>query len=456
MSSINTNIAAMAAVRSLNSISQDLGRTQQRVETGLRIGRANDDPAVFSIAQGMRADLKGLTAVRDGLAFGRSALTVSRDALTNISNELNSLKQTVTQGQQQGLDPAAVNNDIANRIEGIRSRVDSATFNGVNLLKNNGAEGRVLSVLRDVAGNTYNTANQEIINSNGQLLDLEGLNVAQGAVRIAPPANIAVVDGNFVVVQLNAGNSATGANPPREIVFEFNADRSTTATDRVLAQQVNGSRQVVEVKIGTGTDMTPQAELGALVNAMKANGIGARVNNDGTLDIMAGGLTGVAYSLTDSAATPVVHAGGIKRDNVADATWDVSAAAYTAPANATGIGTMAAAAANTQITVVGGTKNVAGTEVLNASSAISIVDSAISRVNTALATIGSRLGQVEGQQEFTKQLTDSIKEGLGALVDADLAEESARLTALQTRQQLATQSLSIANQQSQSLLTLFR
>jgi flagellin len=84
------------------------------------------------------------------------------------------------------------------------------------------------------------------------------------------------------------------------------------------------------------------------------------------------------------------------------------------------------------------------------------VDSAISTINTALATIGSRLGQIEGQQEFTKQLTDSIKEGLGALVDADLAEESARLTALQTRQQLATQSLSIANQQSQSLLSLFR
>jgi flagellin len=84
------------------------------------------------------------------------------------------------------------------------------------------------------------------------------------------------------------------------------------------------------------------------------------------------------------------------------------------------------------------------------------VDQAITAVNTSLATIGSRLGQIEGQQDFIKQLTDSIKEGLGALVDADLAEESARLTALQTRQQLATQSLSIANQQSQSLLSLFR
>jgi len=77
-------------------------------------------------------------------------------------------------------------------------------------------------------------------------------------------------------------------------------------------------------------------------------------------------------------------------------------------------------------------------------------------VNTIVAELGARLSQVEGQQEFTKQLTDSIREGLGALVDADLAEESARLTSLQTKQQLAIQSLSIANQQGQALLGLFR
>ena len=452
MSSINTNVAAMAAIRSLSSIAGDMGKTQSRIETGLRISRANDDPAVFSISQGMRADLKGLTAVRDGLAFGRSALTVSRDALTNISNELNSLKQTVTQGQQQGLDPAAVNSDIANRIEGIRSRVESATFNGVNLLKNDGAGDRVLAVLRDGAGNTINTGNQSIIDDQGRLLNLDNLNVAQGAVRIKPPADIEIADTNFIVVQLNGNNDADDPSPPREIVFEFNADQSATAADRVLAQEVNGSRQVVEVKIGTGTDRTPQAELGALVDAMKSVGIGARINNDGTLDIMTAGLTGVAYQLTAGGSA---LDGGTSFDDTTG-NWTVTDQAYTAPADETGIGTMGNAAANAAITVVGGTKNAAGTEVSNGSSAISIVDSAISTVNTALATIGSRLGQIEGQQEFTKQLTDSIKEGLGALVDADLAEESARLTALQTRQQLATQSLSIANQQSQSLLSLFR
>jgi flagellin len=77
-------------------------------------------------------------------------------------------------------------------------------------------------------------------------------------------------------------------------------------------------------------------------------------------------------------------------------------------------------------------------------------------MGTRLSNLGANLRQGEGLQNFTNQLNDSIKEGLGALVDADLAEESARLTSLQTRQQLATQSLSIANQQSQTLLSLFR
>lgn len=448
MSSINTNGAAMAAIRSLSMISRDMATTQSRVESGLRVGKANDDPAVFAIAQGMRADLKGLAAVSDGLAFGKATLTVARDAATKISDELTKLKQTITQGQQQGLDPAKMNEQVKDLLANMKSFAETAKFNGVNLLDNRGGspDETTLSVLRDTKGNTINTSNQNIISSAGALLNLDNLNVDQGAVRITPPADIEIVDGNFIAVQLDAG----GPNA-REIVFEFNADQDGTAANRVLAQESNGSRTVIEVKIGTGTDRTPQAELGALVDAMKANGIGARINQNGTLDVMAGSLTGVAYQLEAGGAATN---GSVNRASASAASWTTSNAAYTAPAGTTGMGTFGAAAANSAITVVGGT--VAGSGVTNASSAIDVVDAAISTMNTALAELGGTLAQVEGQQAFTKQMTDSIKEGLGALVDADLAEESARLSSLQTKQQLATQSLSIANQQSQGLLSLFR
>ncbi|WP_424135239.1 flagellin [Roseomonas chloroacetimidivorans] len=77
-------------------------------------------------------------------------------------------------------------------------------------------------------------------------------------------------------------------------------------------------------------------------------------------------------------------------------------------------------------------------------------------VNTALNTFGSNNSYLEGQVSYNKEKISSLETGLGALVDADLAKESAKLQALQIKQQLGTQALSIANQAPQSLLSLFR
>jgi flagellin len=77
-------------------------------------------------------------------------------------------------------------------------------------------------------------------------------------------------------------------------------------------------------------------------------------------------------------------------------------------------------------------------------------------INTAMNQYGNDSKTVAGQISFNKEKTDALESGLGALVDADLAKESAKLQSLQIRQQLGTQSLSIANQAPQSLLSLFR
>jgi flagellin len=91
------------------------------------------------------------------------------------------------------------------------------------------------------------------------------------------------------------------------------------------------------------------------------------------------------------------------------------------------------------------------------------IDKLISDTETALVkmtALGSKLGsmstRIDLQSEFVSKLTDSIKSGVGRLVDADMEAESSRLTALQTQQQLAVQSLSIANSASQNILSLFR
>ena len=84
------------------------------------------------------------------------------------------------------------------------------------------------------------------------------------------------------------------------------------------------------------------------------------------------------------------------------------------------------------------------------------VDAAIKEVTTRLATLGTQSKSIGRQLTFVNKLQDATEAGIGNLVDADLAKESARLTALQTKQQLGVQALSIANSSSSILLGLFR
>ena len=379
MSSINTNVTAMAAIRSLSMINNQMQTTQARVESGLRVNKANDDPAVFSIAQQMRADLKGMTAVADSLSFGKATLTVARDAATKISDELGRLKQTVTQGQQQGIDQAQIQTQIDNALQNIDAYVNSATFNGVNLLNQSGN----LNVIRNIAGDTLDVAGEDARVSG---LGLAGLDVAQGMWEVSFDDTLDPQENESIQITRNDG---------RVFIFEFISDAGAA-----LENEPDANTEVRAVVADLG-NISPLAALGALVQEIRAAGFGAELTDNGTLRI-----TGAVDDVTD---------GG------------------------------------TGITGVDAHTQIGGTE-----GAIAAVDAAIGNAGNMLARLGAALRQVEGLQEFTKQLTDSVREGLGALVDADLAEESARLTSLQTKQQLAIQSLSIANQQGQSLLGLFR
>jgi flagellin len=96
------------------------------------------------------------------------------------------------------------------------------------------------------------------------------------------------------------------------------------------------------------------------------------------------------------------------------------------------------------------------TDTTAAVSALADVNSAITAVGTALGDLGADVNSLKFQQDFNKQVSDAVTEGLGSIVDADLAEESAKLQALQVKQQLGVQALSIANSSPQILLSLFQ
>jgi len=84
------------------------------------------------------------------------------------------------------------------------------------------------------------------------------------------------------------------------------------------------------------------------------------------------------------------------------------------------------------------------------------VETALASMTIGGAALGALTTRIDLQTDYSNQLSDAIDEGISRLVDADMEEESAKLSALQTQQQLAVQSLSIANSSSENILTLFQ
>ena len=94
--------------------------------------------------------------------------------------------------------------------------------------------------------------------------------------------------------------------------------------------------------------------------------------------------------------------------------------------------------------------------VTEAATAITAISTSIDNLNQALARLGTESKALEIHNNFVTKLSDAMEKGIGNLVDADLAKESAKLQALQTKQQLGIQALSIANQSSGIALSFFR
>ncbi|MBB6122764.1 flagellin [Sphingobium subterraneum] len=92
----------------------------------------------------------------------------------------------------------------------------------------------------------------------------------------------------------------------------------------------------------------------------------------------------------------------------------------------------------------------------NAQAMIDTLTTTQSNLATSLSTLGAASRKIEAQQTFTSKLSDVVEAGIGNLVDADLAKESAKLQALQVKQQLGVQALSIANQAPSTIISLFR
>jgi len=271
--SINTNPSAFTALRTLSAVNRSLDVTQNRVSTGLKVSGALDDASNFSIAQGIRGELKGLSAVTQGLNNAKGIGQVAVAGATGVSNLLTDIRQKVTELSNDGITTAQrdiLTSDFNALLSQAANFIDNSVFNGVNLLDTATASVDV-NTLSNLNGGTLTLSAQDL---RTQTLSLAGASVG-----------------------------------------------SATSAQAVLAAQFSNLESVV---------------------------------------------------------------------------------------------------------------------------------------NTALGSLGAEVRALNLQTTFIEQISDATQEGLGNIVDADLARESAQLTALQVQQQLSIQTLGIANQRPQSVLGLFR
>jgi flagellin len=96
------------------------------------------------------------------------------------------------------------------------------------------------------------------------------------------------------------------------------------------------------------------------------------------------------------------------------------------------------------------------TDATTSATALGLVNASITNLGTQLATWGAGAKRLEVHKTFVGKLQDALNSGIGSMTDADLSKESAKLQALQVKQQLGVQALSIANQSAQTALSLFR
>ena len=306
MASILTNSSAMSALSTLRSIASSMESTQNALSTGMKVSKASDNAAYWTISTGMRSDNMALAAVTDALGVGAAKVDTAYAGMESAIDVVKEIKAKVVAANEEGVDKGKIQEEITQLIDQLKSIGSSSSFNGENWLVS--------------TGNATKT-------------------VVSGFVRDA--------DGNVSVKK---------------------TDYDLDATSMLYTEATAG---------------TIDADSGIL------NKVGATAT--------VGAVTYTQISVLDL---------DVENDNLDDALYSV--------------------------------------------------DLALESMTSAGAKLGSLSARIDLQTDFSAKLSDAIEKGVGRLVDADMNEESTRLKALQTQQQLAIQALSIANSDSQNILSLFR
>ncbi|WP_412552748.1 flagellin [Shimia sp. MIT1388] len=403
MSSILTNNGAMVALQTLKSVNSSLSDTTSAISTGKKVANAKQNAAVWAISKTMESDVNGFKSVKESLSLGESTVAVARNATETVTDLLGQMKERIVAAQGDNVDRTKLQAEVSDLRDQIGSVVGAAQFNGLNLVSGTGFTDVLSSLDRDntgaVSASSIRVNNQDL--STGGYVNNDVFAAGGGGATVS-------ANGDTFVASVDAG-----------------------AQESILIQEGAGgwnAGDTVSISIGDQTaSYTLTAEDAASTTAEDIVAIGLK----SAIESLGTGVT-VDY---DSGTNP----GELLFDNTG--TEDVSITGSWKNAGSGGLAELA----NIDVSTLGG-----------AQAALGAIEGLITTSIDAAAAFGTVESRISTQNDFVSKLSDSLTSGIGSMVDADMEETSARLQALQVQQQLATQSLSIANQAPQQLLSLFR
>ncbi len=493
MSSILTNSSAMVALQTLKSINSNLAKTQNEISTGKAVATAKDNSAVWAISKVMEADVNGFSAISDSLALGESTIAVARQASETVTDLLTQMKGKIVASQEQNVDRAKLQTDISALRDQVASVVGAAQFNGLNMVS--GTEDVNVLASLDRASNGTVTASHITVNrqdlttsagtyGSGTSLSSNATASAAAVVNTANSQTLTIA--TDADVSGDAFSVTVGGSTVSFSAGDITGDQDAAAlsiNNAINALGLEGVSASVSSNVVTiaSTRAFEDVSLAALKNGagtgvtLSGASIGERAENV-TFSASATVNEGDGYRVTVGSDTYTYVAG--QSENFEDVARGLKAAVDAA--GASGITTQVAQNSSGQWmlkvdndgtsqsfsvvgaaggTASGGLFGLGGINVTTDSGATAALDNIETLIDTSIdaaAAFGSVAGRVETQSDFISKLSDSLKAGIGSLVDADMEAASARLQALQVQQQLGTQALSIANQAPQNILSLFR
>jgi flagellin len=430
----------MTALKTLQMTNKSLDQTENRISTGYKVATASDNAAYWSIATTMRSDNKALSTVQDALGLGAATVDVAYTAMDSVKDVLDQIKTKLVSASQPGVDKSKIQSDIAELQNQLKTYADSASFSGNNWLSVDSSASSYKATQSVVSSFTRSPDNQVSIGTID--VDITGISLFDGNSNRsglldkgqALTATAGVADGT--------GTGTASAGAAVTFTYDFTANGAVTLDDNdaiAFTLAVNGG-DAASVSISKAT-----------VDAALGNGDG-KIGSSADMEkvvvqaLKNAGIDAVDHSGTGTATNVVV-------DGSAAGSVKITTGLVSTDAKLTAAGSTSSDNGNFYDVMKIDITNASDDQMKAYSDAIETMSG---QVTTAAANLGSIKERIDMQQDFVKNLMDAVDRGVGALVDADMSQESTRLQALQTQQQLGIQALSIANSNSQSILSLFR